>query len=335
MKKLLSILVAIALATAAYSADVRGTWKASGLPVPPGPANVPRPSGTPGDVTVLNWAGFKAAASYTFDDALSSQLQHYAEMQALGVPFTFYMWTGMPTASDPRWATVVKDGHELGNHTTTHGSNHTVEDIDAATEFIKSKWGVTPWTMAAPGGSGRYTTLAKGRFFINRGTKTFIVLPNDQTDPLALPCYQAETGAAATAYNEQLDSARDAGGWRIVLIHGFTGGNDRAWKPVPIESFIGTVKYAQSFGDVWIDRVDTIGAYWLGQKLFAGATSTTAGTETTWKWTLPEKFPPGKFLRVTVTGGTLKQSGKELPWDSHGYYEIALDAGSVTLSPSR
>lgn len=52
----------------------------------------------------------------------------------------------------------------------------------------------------------------------------------------------------------------------------------------------------------------------------------------TWTWTLPDHFPPGKYLRVTVPGGTLKQGGSELVWDGHGYYEIALDAGSVTLS---
>jgi hypothetical protein len=44
-------------------------------------------------------------------------------------------------------------------------------------------------------------------------------------------------------------------------------------------------------------------------------------------------FPPGRFLRVTVPGGKLMQGGTELPWDDHGYYEVVLDAGSVTLSP--
>jgi hypothetical protein len=36
---------------------------------------------------------------------------------------------------------------------------------------------------------------------------------------------------------------------------------------------------------------------------------------------------------VKVDGGTLKQGGTALAWDSHGYYEVALDAGSPTLSP--
>jgi hypothetical protein len=44
-------------------------------------------------------------------------------------------------------------------------------------------------------------------------------------------------------------------------------------------------------------------------------------------------LPPGKYLRVKVDGGTLTQAGQTLAWDEHGYYEVALDAGSLTLSP--
>ncbi len=303
------------------------------LPTPLGPANVPRPSGAPGNLTVLDWAGFKGAVSYTFDDSNSSQLMHYADLQALGVPVTFYMWTARREASDPIWATVVKHGHELGNHSEMHVSNGTGEDLDVATMFIKSKWGVVPWTMAAPNGAGVYTKLAKGRFFINRGTKNGIVLPNDRTDPFTLPCYYPPEGAAASVLNEQVDSARSAGGWRIFLIHGFTGGSDRAFKPVPFKTFADDVKYTKAFGDMWIDRVDMVGAYWIGQKVVSQSQPTTSGTEKTWKWTLPDHFPPGRALRVTISGGTLRQGGADLPWDDHGYYEIALDAGTLTLSP--
>jgi hypothetical protein len=84
---------------------------------------------------------------------------------------------------------------------------------------------------------------------------------------------------------------------------------------------------------VWIDTMTNVGAYWRGQKAFGSATTTMSGSDKTWTWKLPANFPPGKFLRVTVPGGTLKQNGATLPWDPHGYYEIALDAGSVTVSP--
>jgi len=33
-----------------------------------------------------------------------------------------------------------------------------------------------------------------------------------------------------------------------------------------------------------------------------------------------------------VTGGTLRQGGKVLPWNDAGYYEVALDPGSLTIS---
>jgi hypothetical protein len=83
---------------------------------------------------------------------------------------------------------------------------------------------------------------------------------------------------------------------------------------------------------MWIGRVVDVGAYWLGQKAFSSAT-TSGTTSKTWTWTKPSNFPPGKYLRVTVAGGTLTQSGQALAWNDHGFYEIALDAGSVTLGP--
>src|SRR5437764_13511467 len=61
----------------------------AGLPIPPR-GGMPRPSGAPGNVTVLDWARFKAAGTYTFDDTNSSQIQHYADLPALGLRMTFY-----------------------------------------------------------------------------------------------------------------------------------------------------------------------------------------------------------------------------------------------------
>jgi hypothetical protein len=62
------------------------------------------------------------------------------------------------------------------------------------------------------------------------------------------------------------------------------------------------------------------------------ATITQEGKAIRLAWTLPDHFPPGKFLRVTVTGGKLSQGGKALKWNDAGYYEIALDPGSLIIS---
>jgi peptidoglycan/xylan/chitin deacetylase (PgdA/CDA1 family) len=305
----------------------------SGLPLPPGASNVAKPSNAPGNITVLNWAGFKGAVTYTFDDDNDSQIANYGQLQALGVPFTFYLWTGRTQASSSTWMTAVHDGHEIGNHTQSHTSNGTTADIQAATTFITQHLGVTPWTMAAPNGAAVYTTLANGLFLINRGVADNLIAPNDNTDRFTLPCYIPPTGATASMFNAEVDSAQSAGKWRVILVHGFTGGNDSAFQPVPLNEFISGVQHTISLGNMWIGRVVDVASYWLGQKAFSQATTTMSGNNKTWAWTLPSKFPPGKFLRVTVPGGTVTQNGMALPWNSHGFYEIALDAGSVTVGP--
>jgi hypothetical protein len=35
---------------------------------------------------------------------------------------------------------------------------------------------------------------------------------------------------------------------------------------------------------------------------------------------------------VTVGGGALTQGSTTLAWDTRGFYEVALDAGTLTLS---
>jgi hypothetical protein len=160
-----------------------------------------------------------------------------------------------------------------------------------------------------------------------------LVLPNDSTDPFNLPAYIPPSGAAASTLNAQVTSAQSSGGWRIMLVHGFTGGSDGAYQPIALSEFTSSVTYAKSLGNMWIDSMVNVAAYWRAQKMLSAVSPTTSGSDQTWTWTLPTNFPPGKCLRVKVNGGTLKQSGKVLNWDSHGYYEISLDAGAVTVSP--
>jgi peptidoglycan/xylan/chitin deacetylase (PgdA/CDA1 family) len=310
-----------------------GPTASSGLPVPPGGSNVPKPSGTAGGLSVINWAGFKGAASYTFDDANSSQINNYQTINSLGVPMTFYLQTNKSEASNNVWAQAKNDGHELGNHTQSHAQTGSGADIDAATNFIKQKFGVTPYTMAAPYGDNSYVSLASTRFLINRGVAGGSIAPNGNSDPFNLPCLIPATGASASSMTNVVSSARSSGNWQIVLIHGFTGGSDGAYQPVALSEFTSHVKAVKAFGDMWIDSVVNIGAYWRAQKVFASLSPTKSGDDLIYKWTLPAHFPPGKYLRVKVNGGTLKQDGQILNWDGHGYYEIALDAGSLTISP--
>jgi hypothetical protein len=118
-----------------------------------------------------------------------------------------------------------------------------------------------------------------------------------------------------------------------MLIHTLAPTAAIWYAPIDISVVTDSVAHAQSLGDVWIDSMVNVGAYWRAQKVLSAATPTSAGGDQTWNWTLPAHFPAGKVLRVKVDGGTLSQGGSPLAWDEHGYYEIALDAGSLTLSP--
>jgi peptidoglycan/xylan/chitin deacetylase (PgdA/CDA1 family) len=307
------------------------------------------PSGMPGNLQVINWAGFKSAVTWTFDDAQPSQIAHYSEIQAVGIPVTFYISTNNNTEAmyDATWSQAIMDGHEIGNHTVHHcksdltgcsfGTPLTTlgDELDQATSYITQHYpqqkGV--WTSASPFGDTGYDTDDTTRFFLNRGVGGGTIAPNDSSDMFNLPIYLAQTNDTAATFNSLTDNAHSIGHWIIFLVHTITPTTANWYNPVAITDVTGAMSHGKSLTDVWNDTVANIGAYWRAQKLFATLTPTTSGSSSTWTWTLPANFPPGKYLRVTVSGGTLTQAGSTLAWDDHGFYEVSLDAGTLTLSP--
>jgi len=197
---------------------------------------------------------------------------------------------------------------------------------------IEQQFGVSDvWTAAAPYGDTGYETPDSTRFLLNRGVQGGQVGANDGTSPYALPCHTAAPSEVAGTFNTATDSARMSGKWQIFLVHSL--GGDGGYNPISVTELVSAINHAKTAGDTWADSMVHVGAYWRAQKLVTGVTPTTSGSSKTWTWTLPAHFPPGRYLRVKVDGGTLTQNGVTLPWSSHGYYEVALDPGSVTLSP--
>jgi peptidoglycan/xylan/chitin deacetylase (PgdA/CDA1 family) len=333
----------------ASGTDGGGTTKApSGLPEPA--ANgVAKPAGTAGGLTVLKWAGFNAAVSWTFDDSQPSQIAHYAELAAVGIPVTFYISTGNSSEAgyDATWSQAISDGHEIGDHTNHHchsdltgcsfgtPDSTLTSEIDDCSSYIAQHYpqqGVA-WTAASPFGDTGYDTDDMSRFFVNRGVGGGTIGANDNTDPYNLPIYLAQTGDTEAIFSSQIDSAHSAGNWLILLVHSITPTTATWYNPVAITDVTGGMSHGQSLPDVWNDSVVDVAAYWRGQQMFSALTPTTTGGSSTWSWTLPASFPPHKYLRVTVTGGSLTQGSTTLAWDTHGFYEVALDAGTLTLSP--
>ncbi len=278
---------------------------------PAGDGGKPRPTGSTANLQVLDWAGFSSAISYTFDDSNSSQISHYDQMNSWGARYTFYLQSGKSESSDPVWQTALQDGHELANHTQNHTCAES--DVDAGYDFIVQTFGITPTSLAAPNGDDTCANYG-AKYLTIRSVGGGTIAPNDSTPPSWIPS-NIPGGLGATA-----------GRWQVYCIHGFIGGTDGAYQPIDFSSFETAVTGAVAEGS-WVDSVENISSYWLGQKAFSSS-----GTDT-WSWQLPEHFPANKCLRVTVDGGTLSQDQGPIAWDEHGYYEIALDAGAVVLQP--
>ncbi|HEY6729280.1 MAG TPA: polysaccharide deacetylase family protein [Polyangiaceae bacterium] len=305
----------------------------SGLPEP-GAGGVAQPSGTPGNLVVLPWAGHKGAISYSFDDANSTQINNEQQLMGLGVPFTWYLQTGKQEAGNAFYQRALEAGHELGNHTQSHGSGAADSDVNQAQSFLMSQYSVVGFTMAAPNGStNNYNNITQQLFILDRGVSDALIGPDDNTNMLNLPSWIPPQGAGTAQFNPKADAAQSQGKWQTVCIHGFTGGSDGAYQPIDLNGFLAHIDYVKEKGDVWIGTMLDVGAYFLGRKAVAAATPTTQGSDQVYTWTLPNVFPPGHYVRVTVDGGTLSQDGEVLPWNDHGFYEVALDVGSLTISP--
>ena len=331
-------------------------WNAggqAGLPVPLG-HDVAKPAGTGANLKVLPWAGFKSAVSYTFDDSSPSQIENWPTLKAQNVRVTFYV---NPPANwfpgyDATWQDAVKQGSEIGNHTMHHcrasqlGGADLVncpngltieEEMDQTTRYIVDRFGQSGvWTMAYPFGDLGYQSAAKGKFFMSRGVFPGTIGANEAIDTSNLPIVghagdpDVPGGNPASVYNQDINTASDQGRWTIFLFHTLLptannwGGGEKA------AMVAENMTYAKGLGTVWIDSVANIGAYWTAQQRLEKATPVTQNGTTTWTWTVPANFPPGRKLRVTVSGGTLSQNGTPLVWNDKGYYEVAIDAGTLS-----
>lgn len=305
----------------------------SGLPEP-GDGGVAQPSGAAGGLVVLPWAGYKGAISYSFDDANSTQINNETQLLGLGVRFTWYLQTGKQEAGNAFYQRALDAGHELANHTQNHGSGAADQDVNQAQSFLMSQYSVVGYTMAAPNGStNNYNSISGQLFILDRGVNDSLIGPDDNTNMQNLPSWIPPQGAGTAQFNPKADAAQSQGKWQTVCIHGFTGGSDGAYQPIDLNGFVQHVNYVKDKGDVWIATMLEAGAYFLGRKAVKAAQPQAQGSDQVYSWTLPDVFPPGQYVRVTVDGGTLSQDGVALPWNDHGFYEVALDAGSLTLSP--
>jgi hypothetical protein len=272
-----------------------------------------KPAGAVGGLKVLDWAGFKGAVSFSFDDNMTTG--SYTKFQATGAHVTLYVTAAMGNYAG--YTGAPSHGDEIGNHTTSHTSNGSVSDFQSMQATIQSSYGVTGYTGASPNGSTTWSTPAQSFFIANRGTGGNAMAPRSSPDMFSLPSYLPPQGASSATMSGQINS----GTWTVFCVHGWAS---PAYQPVNESDMLATMTKAVTDG-FWAESVMNIAAYFLGQKAISSSATTTA------TWSLPAHFPPNMCVRVTTTGGTVTQKGAEVPFDSHGYYQISLDSLEVTI----
>jgi len=299
---------------------------------------------------VLDWAGYEGAVSYTFDDSQPSQIQHWPEIKATGVRATWYlaMTYGSGSAYEAAWKDVLAAGHELGDHTVHHlhvselagvypglsdeeAAAKELDDCDNYIERVIGQDGV--WTMAYPYGDASWEPFLGDRYLFARTVSLGKVSPDSGLDPLLLPTYMVRAGDTRAVFNAKIDAAAAARCWQTLLFHSLTPTASNWYAGVRIEEVVASIEHGKAGGRVWLDSVVNVGSYWIGSRLIRSAVPTQRGGTETWSWKLPRNFPPGKYIRVRIGGGTLSQGGTDLPWIEHGFYEVALDPQSLDWRP--
>jgi hypothetical protein len=208
-----------------------------------------------------------------------------------------------------------------------------VDEVDQVDDYLIGLGQMAVWSMAYPYGDASWEPIAAERFLLARGVQSGRIQALAEVNPLLLPTIAANEGDPASKFIDAIGQVRDEGSWAIFLFHTIRPTSSDWYAGVDVSAVTESISSAQQSGDIWLDSVVNVGAYWLAEKLLADVTPSAVGDAQVWTWSLPAHFPPGKYVRVVVDGGTLTQGGAALPWDDHGYYEVSLDSAELSWSP--
>jgi len=238
--------------------------------------------------------GKRTAVSLTFDDARLSQIDTgLALLDKYGVRATFYVSVDNVEKRLEGWKKAVANGHEIGNHTTSHPctgnyafslknalEEYTLRmmerELDGANAEIQRVLGVKPVTFAYPCGQkfvgrGRkvksYIPLVAERFIVGRG-----YLDEAANDPAFCDLAQAMGRGVDGMDYEQIkklvSQATEEGRWLILVAHEV---GEPAFQTTNASALEALCKYARDpSSGLWIDTVEAIGRYIQRERTGAG-----------------------------------------------------------------
>jgi peptidoglycan/xylan/chitin deacetylase (PgdA/CDA1 family) len=243
------------------------------------------------EATKFSWPkGYRAALSFTFDDARSSQVDvGLPILDAHDVKGTFYVCPDPVMQRLDGWKGAVANGHEIGNHTHSHpcGCNFEfsrknaledynlegmAEELEEASAFVQDTLAVSPTTFAYPCGQtyvGRgaatasYVPLVAERFDMGR------IWPNEYHNcPGVCDLAQANgTPLDGKTFNEAMayiNAALEDGGWLIFGGHEVMAEGRQNILPETLDAVCLWLRATEN--GIWVDTAANIAAYIKAQR---------------------------------------------------------------------
>ena len=322
-------------------------------------------------ITTIPWNGHVGAVSFTFDDALENQIENLKPVldKLPDVHVTFFltsMGSGYRQKADG-YATLANSGHEMGNHTESHGHLTSISDnSELEKEIIQFAENIEK-TLADNGANIRVISFATPFCEDNDNVKSFIAkhhfINRDcgwhgrnewdvEPDWLSLKAkIWTRSGATVDEMLSSLDTAAfignfeganpwdvqvKGGSWLVVLNHGVTDdqGDDYAIDPADIEK---QFKHAIE-NKLWVAPFGTVGAYYRAHFIIDAAKETATDDGFTVEWEIPSEYMPASIpLRVNIDtqsvgeNAIVEQGGKAIKRESDGSYVIEFTEKSLKV----
>lgn len=236
--------------------------------------------------TEFKWPeGKKMGLSLTFDDARLSQIDKgIPVLDKYNVKATFYVSPDNMEQRIAGWKKVVKNGHDIGNHSIIHpcSGNFTwarkkaIEDytlksmnaeLDSASKIIENTLGVIPSSYAYPCGQ---TFVGKGKethsliplisAMFESGRNWLAEAPNDPVycDMAQLTGMELD-GKTFEQVKVLIDNAKESGSWLVLAGHEI---DERGSQTSILNTIEAICKYANDpANEIWIDDVHAIAEY--------------------------------------------------------------------------
>jgi len=229
--------------------------------------------------------GKKCAVTLSFDDSRPSQVEKGIPLlNKYDIDATFYVLPQIFTRRTQDWKNAVVEGHEIGNHSTTHpctGSytfsynnaleNYTIEklwsDINDANKVIEENLGVKPKSFGYPCGQKFVSTGKETKSYVPLIAENFLAgrgwLGEATNKPWICDLSQLlgmeSDGKSFEQLKELVDNAKEEGSWLILAGHEMDDSGSQTTYLKELEKLCQYLKDSEN--GIWVGTVEEIATY--------------------------------------------------------------------------